>query len=403
VSALSFEYIAVGRDGKPQRGTVSASNRQDAYRRLASDGLVPTKIRKPRAGISLAGLFGKRIGHEDVAHFTYQLSVLLEARIPVVSAFRSIAEQATHPGIAQIAQDLAREVQSGRSITDALERHRSVFGSVYLETVRAAELSGNMISVLGHLAESVEDQGEMRRLVRGAALYPATVVFTLTVATLFLVTFVVPKFAGMFEARGIDLPLLTVILMTVGQSLKAYWYVYIAGALGLVLAGRVAWRRERFRRRVDSILHRVPVLRDVLIGLSISRFAGVFGIALRSGVGLIECIQMAGNASGRPLLEADMKTLADQVRRGGRLRDALPSCSYLTGFTKQLLSAGEEAAELPKMCDILSRHYSRDTRHKAKSLSTVIEPVLIAALTVVVLIVALAIFLPMWDMVSILG
>ena len=403
MSALCFEYVAVGRDGHAKRGTVSAATRQEAYRRLASDGLVPTKIRKPRAVRPLAGLSGKRIRHEDIAHFTYQLSVLLEARIPVVAAFNSIADQATHQGIADIARGVAREVQAGRSITDALEHHRGVFGSVYLETVRAAELSGNMISVLGHLAESVEDQGEMRRLIRGAALYPATVVVTLLVATLFLVTFVVPKFAGMFEARGIDLPLLTVVLMTIGQSIKAFWYVYLAGFVGLAFGVRVAWRRQGFRRRVDSTLHRIPVLRDVLVGLSISRFAGVFGIALRSGVGLIDCLHMAGNASGRPLLEADVKALADQVRRGGRLRDTLPSCTYLTGFTKQMLSAGEEAAELPKMCEILTRHYSRETRHKAKGLSTVVEPILIAALTVVVLIVALAIFLPMWDMVSILG
>ncbi len=403
MSALSFEYIAVGRDGRPQRGVVSAANRQEAYRRLASDGLVPTKIRKPKAKLSFAGMFGKRIRPQEIAHFTYQLSVLLEARIPVVSAFSSIADQASHPGIADIARDLAREVQSGRSITDALDRHRAVFGSVYLETVRAAELSGNMISVLAHLAESVEEQGEMRRLIRGAALYPATVVVTLTVATLFLVTFVVPRFASMFEARGVDLPLLTVVLMTVGESIKAYWYLCLGGLLSLILAARVGWRRESFRQRVDVLFHRVPVLRDVLIGMSISRFAGVFGIALRSGVGLLDCIGMAGRATGRPLLEADMKKLADQVRRGGRLRDALPACSYLTGFTKQLLSAGEEAAELPKMCEILTRHYSRETRHKAKNLSTVIEPVLIAALTIVVLIVALAIFLPMWDMASIVG
>ncbi|XOV75487.1 MAG: type II secretion system F family protein [Phycisphaerales bacterium] len=136
MSALSFEYIAVGRDGRPQRGVVSAANRQEAYRRLASDGLVPTKIRKPKAKLSFAGMFGKRIRPQEIAHFTYQLSVLLEARIPVVSAFSSIADQTSHPGIADIARDLAREVQSGRSITDALDRHRAVFGSVYLETVR---------------------------------------------------------------------------------------------------------------------------------------------------------------------------------------------------------------------------------------------------------------------------
>ncbi|MFU8828220.1 MAG: type II secretion system F family protein [Phycisphaerales bacterium] len=403
MSSLSFEYIAVGRDGASRRGTLSAPSRQDAYRRLAADGMTPTKLREAKASRSLGSLLGSRIKAEEVAHFTYQLSVLLEARIPIVSAMQSIAEQETNPALSAVCNDLAREVQAGRSITDAMLRHQSIFGTVYIETVRAAEASGNIISVLAHLAESVEEQGEMRRLIRGAALYPAAVLVTLTIATLFLVTFVVPKFANMFAARGIDLPLLTVVLMLVGDSIRAWWYAYLGGMLGLVLILRGSWKRESFRRQVDTLLHRVPYLRDILVGIAIARFSGVLSIALRSGLGLIDCITMAGNATGRPLLQADMNRLADQVRRGGRLREILPDCAYLTGFTKQLLSAGEEAAEIPKMCDILSRHYARETRHKAKNLSTVVEPVLIAVLTVVVLVIALAIFLPMWDMVSIMG
>lgn len=403
MSALSFEYTAIGRDGKAQRGTLAAPSREEAYRRLASDGMTPTKLREASAGFSLRRLTGSGVKSEEIAHFTYQLSVLLDARIPIVQAFDSIAEQATNPALARISSDIAKEIQAGRSITDAMQQYRSLFGSVYIETIHAAEKSGNMISVLGHLAEAVEEQGEMRRLIRGAALYPLTVLVTLTIATLFLVTFVVPKFANMFAARGIDLPLLTVILMTVGESIKAYWYAYAAGLIAGVFGLRAAWRNEASRAWIDGLLHRIPYVRDILIGISISRFASVFGIALRSGVSLIDCITMAGNASGRPLLQADMKRMADQVRRGGRLREVLPDCNYLTGFAKQMLTAGEEAAEIPRMCEILNRHYSRETRHKAKSLSTVIEPVLIACLTVVVLIVALAIFLPMWDMVSILG
>ncbi len=112
---------------------------------------------------------------------------------------------------------------------------------------------------------------------------------------------------------------------------------------------------------------------------------------------------MAGKATGRPLLEADALLLAEQVRRGGRLRETLPECTYLTGFAKQLLTAGEEAGDIPRMCAILTKHYARETRHRAKTLSTVLEPVLIAVLTGVVLVIALAIFLPMWDMVTLLG
>jgi type II secretory pathway component PulF len=402
MSALSFEYTAVDRNGRAHRGTLSAPTRHDAMRRLSSDGMTPTKLREAGRKRS-ARIRSKKLTHEEIAHFTYQLSVLLDARIPIVAALRSIAEQASNQAVEEIASHLAREVQSGRSITDGLGRFERVFGTVYIETIRAAEASGNMNSVLAHLAETVDEQGEMRRLIRGAMLYPLTVIVTLTVATLFLVTFVVPKFASMFAARGVDLPMLTVVLMTAGQSIRTYWYLYACGLLGGIWGLRLAWSRPAARAAIDGLLHKVPALRDVLIGLAMARFCGVFGIALRSGVGLIDSINMAGKATGRPLLQADAQRLADQVRRGGRLRETLPDCSYLTGFARQLLTAGEEAGEIPRMCEILTRHYTRETRHRAKSLSTVMEPVLIALLTGVVLVIALAIFLPMWDMVSLVG
>ncbi len=245
--------------------------------RLTSDGMTPTKLREARRSGARIGS-GKKVAYEEIAHFTYQLSVLLDARIPIVSAFRSISEQASNPMIQEIGEHLAREVESGRSITEGLEKYKRIFGTVYIETIRAAESSGNMTTVLSHLAEIVDEQGEMRRLVRGAVLYPLTVVITLSVATLFLVTFVVPKFAAMFAARGIDLPLLTIVLMNLGSSIKAYWYLYITGMLAGIWGLRLAWSRSHSRAVIDAIMHRVPVLREVLIGLAVSRFSGVFAL-----------------------------------------------------------------------------------------------------------------------------
>jgi type II secretory pathway component PulF len=129
----------------------------------------------------------------------------------------------------------------------------------------------------------------------------------------------------------------------------------------------------------------------------------VLGIALRSGIGLIESLDMAGRASGRPLLMSDAKRMVAQVREGGRLRDVVAECAYLPGFVKQLISAGEESGDIPRLCKVIAHHFSRETKHLTKNLATVIEPILIAGLTVVVLVVALAVFLPMWDMVKIVG
>ena len=141
----------------------------------------------------------------------------------------------------------------------------------------------------------------------------------------------------------------------------------------------------------------------MLRGVAISRFANVLGISLRSGLNIIDALEMSGRAAGRPLLEADAEKLRDQVNTGGRLSDVIVTCQYFPTFTRRMISAGEEAAELPKMCEIVSRNYNREVEHLAKNVTTVIEPILIVGLAGVVTIIALAIFLPMWNMASLIG
>jgi len=214
---------------------------------------------------------------------------------------------------------------------------------------------------------------------------------------------VVPKFADMFAQRGVDLPALTQALQAVGISLRDFWWLYGLGALGVFTLIRAAWRVPQGRAAIDRSLHRVPYLSRVLTGLAVSRFSRVFGLGLQSGLGLIESLEMSGRASGRPLLMNDVHEMIEQVRQGGRLSDAMRRCRYLPPFAKRLISAGEEAAELSRMCSLVARHYDRESSDLTKNASTVIEPVLIALLTGVVLMIALAIFLPMWDMVGLVG
>lgn len=402
MTQMSFQYLALDRSGSKTRGHVTALTPADAYRRLAATGLTPLSVKMARESAGRRW-FARKVKAADISRFTYQLSVLLEARIPVVECFRSIAEQEQNDRLRKISFDVAARVQGGAPITVALEAHRAVFGGVYVETVRAAEKSGNLVSVLAHLAEAVEEQEEMRRTLKGALMYPITVATALLLATLFLLVFVVPRFAKMFAQRGVELPLLTRVLMNAGESLRTYWWAYALGATLVVFGLRTMWHSPQGRARLDRYLNRVPLLGRMLTGLAVSRFASVFGLSLSSGLGLIECLDMAGRASGRPLLMEDVNKMINQVRQGGRLSGVLRSCAYLPGFVKQLMSAGEESAELSKMCRIISRQYGRELKHLCKNAATIMEPLLIAGLTGVVLLVALAIFLPMWNMIALVG
>ena len=399
MTQVAFRYQAVDRRGSKVSGVLRADNQNEAFRQVRASGLQPLKLKQVVEGRGRR----KRITLKDIAHLTYQFSVLMEARIPVVDGLRSIGEQENNSRLRTIIMDVSRQIETGQTITQALSAHRDVFGDMYVEMVRSAEATGNMTAMLASLAEMLDKQYEMNKTVKGALMYPACVVGALSLAVVFLTVFVIPKFGTMFASRGIDLPLPTQILLAFSGFIRSYWYLIGAGGICAFVALRMSWKKADTRRAIDSWLHYVPFVRDVLKGLAVSRFAHVLGLSIRSGVSLLDAIEMAGAASGRPLMIADAEKMREQVNSGGRLADVLLTCTYLPPFTKRMLSAGEEAAELPKMCSVVARHYDREVAHLAKNVATVIEPVLIVGLAAIVLAIALAIFLPMWNMAALIG
>lgn len=399
MSTLSFRYKALDKAGLSRVGALNAASTQDAFRRITALGMTPVTIKEDHRA---ARTRGKRIKAGDISHFTQQLSVLINARISLSEALIGIAEQERHPALKQVISDIAVRIEAGEPLASAVAVHAAVFGDVYVQTIRAAEQSGNLIKILDHLAEMLEKDAEMSRQWRGAMMYPICVIIVLLLAVAFLVGFVIPKFAGIFESRGVALPMITRVLLTTGQSMQAHWWMWCGGVAGVVFGARAVWSRPHGRAAIDRLLHRVPLLKTMLIGSTVSRFARIFGLTLGSGLTLTDCLTLAGRATSRPMMIADINTILMQVARGAKMSDVFPSCNYLTPFAKRMLTAGEESAELTRMCGVICRHYDQETSYLAKALSTVIEPILVVAIAAVVLVVALSVFLPMWDMVNLI-
>jgi type II secretory pathway component PulF len=402
MNLVTYEYVALDAAGAKQRGEVVAASEVEAYRRAASRGLTMLRIRRARLSRRGKG----RIRPSEVAHFTFQLSVLVGARIPIADGVRSIAEQEPNAAFRRVVNAIADHIEAGGTISKALEAHQKFFGDVYVQTIHAAEQSGTMTRVLEYLAEMIDRQAETVRQVRGALLYPACIVTTLALATLFLLVGIVPRFASMFAERGVELPMLTKVMAAVSTSLRSGWWAYAGAGAGLVVGTKLAWNRPKARLALDGALERVPVLRSILQGMGVARFSRVLGVCLGAGVGpgagwgLLDALTMAGKASGRPRILADAQTMIAQVHAGGRISQVLSRCPSLPPFARRMLAAGEESAELTRMCEIVARQYERETSHLTKNLATLIEPVLVVAIAGVVLVIALSIFLPMWNMVE---
>lgn len=399
MTALAFEYKAFDASGKTTRGVVEAISKADAFRLVQGMGLTPTSVRRT------ARTRGRRtkVKAKDLAHFTYQIGVLLSAKIPLTEGLSSIADQERDGPLRRVVQDIAQRVSSGEGIAAAFSAHQATFGEVFVESVRAAERSGSLGVVLDHLADMLEKSQETTRQVRSALLYPTCVVTVLGVASVFLVGVIVPKFGAMFAKHGASLPFLTRVLLDIGQSIRELWWGYATVLLGLAVLGRWLLGRPGGRQWLDRTLHRVPVIGGILRGLGIARFSRVLGIGLSSGLGLIEAILLAGKASGRPALVVEVERMAGLLQTGARLSDCVQSCTYFPRFARRMLSAGDRSGEIPRMCGIVARHYERECEHMTKDLSGAVEPLLIVGIAGMVLIVALAIFLPMWDMAKLVG
>ena len=305
MSQVTFRYKAIDERGARTKGVVTAENQSEAYRQITAAGLKPLRIVASRAGSFR--MRSSKVGVKELAHLTYQFSVLMEARIPISDGLRSIAEQEHNRRLQVVIEDVARQIEAGYSVTEALSQHRDLFGEVYIETVRAAEVSGNMVKVLGRLAEMLDRRYESNKNIQGAMIYPLCVVIAMILGVTFLMIFVIPRFSALYSNRGVELPLPTRILMGSSNCVRVYWPLILAGAAGSWWTVRQGWRTPAMRQKIDTWLHKVAFLRDILRGLAVSRFSHVLGTSLQSGLGLIDALEMAGGPRPDPCSRPTVK------------------------------------------------------------------------------------------------
>jgi MSHA biogenesis protein MshG len=284
-------------------------------------------------------------------------------------------------------------------MTVALEKYRETFGDVYIETVRAAERSGSLVAVMAHLAELLERQMETQQQLKRAMTYPAIVLSVIFIAVTVIIVFVVPKFAAIFESQGAQLPITTRVVQAIGDSVRAYWYLYCGVLIGALVTLVAMWKSTGGRLMLETFMTKIPYVGRVIVSVTTGRFARVLCIGLQSGLDVIEALQMGGRATARPVFVNECEAMVERLRQGENLPDVLRATRYLPSFARRMIGAGKDASDLARSCDVVARHYDREASHLTKNVSTVIEPIMTVAMAGIVLLVALSVFLPMWGMV----
>ncbi len=395
-SGTTFRYVALDETGRKSRGAIEAHSEHAAYRELIARGKTPVQLeestRRRRVG---------SISQAEISTLTRELSVLVKAKIPIATGLVSVAENETNQTLSAMVIDIATGIEAGRKITEAFGDYSHVFGDVYIETLRAAEESGSLAEATEHLAEMLDQNLVMQKQLKRALSYPLIVIGFVLVALSVIVIFVVPKFAVIFEQNGVTLPITTRVVQFIGDGIKAYWYLCIMGVIGGAGAFVMSWRSPNGRRYFERVLLRIPCIGQMLVAMTAARFARVLSIAIGSGLGLTESVAMAGRATGRPIFRDETALMSDRLRGGARLADVMKSSRYLPSFARRMLGAGKDSEELARSSKIIADHYDREADHLSKSVNTLIEPIMTISLAGIVLLVALSVFLPMWQLIKV--
>ncbi len=399
MSARWYTYTAVDAAGDSHTGQVAARGPEEVERQLVGRGLTPITVDLRRSGADYFS--GTRVRRRDIADLTRELAALVEAKIPLDRGIQSIAEQETRAGMRAMLGDIASRLASGSTLSAAMEPYHDEFGDAYVETLRAAERTGNIQGVMSHLAGILDQEIEQRQQLTRAMTYPVIVLAVVALAVTVLIVFVIPKFGATFASQGVKMPLATRALVALGNSVTGYWPVYVASLVGAVVGVVLHWRTVGGREFFERMFLRAPILGRVVVATTTARFAGVFGLGLISGLDLIECLRLGARSTGRPRFVSEADRMGERLGRGEGLGSVLEESEYLPNFAKRMLAAGKDSSELSKTSGTVARHYDREASHLMKNMSSMIEPVMTVLLAVIVLTVALSVFLPMWQMVRI--
>jgi MSHA biogenesis protein MshG len=402
-------------NGRIVSGSVEAASQAAALSQIEAGGHTPISVTmaqgKSAAGpqasstlLSRLRMIGSGRGlRRALLDFTHQLAAIAESGIPIIAGLKAVAEQTGHPQLRPAVTRIAGRIEGGRSLADALDAEPAIFPPLYAKTVAAGEVAGKLPEVLAALARYYEQEAETRGQVKSALLYPCLVVVALVLAVTFMLIFVVPQFAVMFQKFQGQLPLPTRLLIAISNAVTQHYLIVGAGLVGAFMALRRALRIPAIKSWKDHRVLRLPVFGDILLGVYMVRLIELLDLLMQAALPIVHSLRVTADSMTNAAMEKDVRGMVHSVEGGRSLTEAFSETRWLTPLVKRMLAIGEQAGRTDQIFAYLKKYYATQTQRSIKMLSTLIEPVMVTGLAAVVLFFALAIFLPMWKLLKVIG
>ena len=395
----AFRYEAADAVGNTKKGVVNADSARAARADLRGKGLVPLAVDAIAAQVDEAGkvkkrAFGDHLSTVELALFTRQLASLLEASLPLEQAFSALLEQAERSYVRDLIASIRSEVMGGASLSDALSRHPRDFADIYRALVASGEQIGQLSRVLSRLADYIERRNALVQKVKLAFTYPAIVTVVAFAIVIFLLTYVVPQIVSVFANTKQKLPLLTVMMLAVSDFVRNYGWIVFLLAVGALFAWRTALKNPDIKYRWHSWLLTAPLYGKFERSLNTARFASTLAITTGSGVPILRALQTSRDTLSNVAMREQVEDATNSVREGVGLARALSAHKHFPPMLIHMIRAGEVTGELPAMLERASNAQEQDLERRALTIAGLLEPALILAMGVVVLLIVLAVLMP---------
>jgi type IV pilus assembly protein PilC len=393
---LTFAYQASDPLGEVVEGTLEVSSREEAISRLKREGLNVMELEEQAASFDL---MPRGVRQSEIIFTTNQLAVMVDTGITLSQALGSIAEQETNPALRKLLLDLKASVEAGDDFSTALSRHPKHFDKTYISLIKASEQTGTLGEMLDTVAAYLRSQLETRQKIRAAMAYPGVMAVLAIGVTVFLLTYILPKFEPLFSRKGVKLPSVTIFMMSASNVLLHYWPYWIAGTIAVILTYVFGRKTEPGRKILDWLKIHFPVVGNMTRKVTLSRSVRTLGTMVASGVSMLEAIKLTAEVSSNWYYEQAWLRVLDEVTQGQRISEALQDERDLFPSTLvQMIDAGEETGKLDVVLGKVSSFYDKEVETALKATTSMIEPLMICAMGVIVGTIALGLLMPIFQL-----
>lgn len=399
----TFAYDGVDRKGIKIKGELPARNMALAKVTLRKQGINITNIREKRKN-PLEGLMKKKVNTLDITIFTRQLATMMKAGVPLVQSFEIVAEGLDNPSMREVVLGIKGEVEGGNTFAGALKKYPQYFDKLFCSLVESGEQSGALETMLDRVAIYKEKSELLKQKIKKAMKYPITVIIVALIVTIILMVKVVPVFQGLFGSFGAELPAFTQMVVNMSNWTQKYWFVLLLG-IGIAITAfmEAKKRSKKFRNALDRIALKLPIFGDLVYKSIIARFSRTLSTTFAAGVPLIDALESTAGATNNVVFETAVLKIRDDVATGQQLQFAMRMANVFPSMAIQMVAIGEESGSLDAMLDKVATHFENEVDNAVDGLTSMMEPLIMAILGVLVGGLVIAMYLPIFQMGSVVG